>query len=399
MTKRVKDISIVIGIISGITGIIAFIIYFFEKNWIQATFALIVIIVLFVLGVYVERIGLLTRPGQIKRVKIFKTSLEAKYNFDFYNYFNERIKNARQDIYVTGDGFECKDETGKKLANSYHNATREALGNGVNIVRLQTKPFISEEWAKMLKNLLEDFPKSFSLYVYYYFEDEMQIASSCVMDVDDSDNNLIEVMFSVNRYIGATGTDLAGLAVFVEGDSQLSKDLRDRILHIINNNKRVRKVEKDNVSRMLVNKKLYFSYGSNMDETQMRERCPSAVKIGVGEIDSYKIVFNRKGTYRDGGVSSIEPAYNSKVFGVVFQMDEKELIDLDKIEDKRAYNREEIDVKLLSDGDVVRCSVYKSFRQEDIEPDQEYLDLIINAAEKANLPKLYQKELKAHKTS
>ncbi|MDY0002073.1 MAG: gamma-glutamylcyclotransferase family protein [Polyangia bacterium] len=36
---------------------------------------------------------------------------------------------------------------------------------------------------------------------------------------------------------------------------------------------------------------LYFAYGSNLDQAQMRRRCPTAAPIGPATLDGWRLAF------------------------------------------------------------------------------------------------------------
>ncbi len=136
---------------------------------------------------------------------------------------------------------------------------------------------------------------------------------------------------------------------------------------------------------------LYFSFGSNMSTPQMLERCPSAERVGIGVIRQYELVFNRKGSYRPGGVASIVPSENpdQNVFGVIWKISSEDLEGLDDIEDPSAYERVTIDVQLLG-GQILPCQTYLAFPQaQHVTPDPHYLELLLDAAKAAALPPDY----------
>lgn len=135
----------------------------------------------------------------------------------------------------------------------------------------------------------------------------------------------------------------------------------------------------------------YFSFGSNMSTPQMRKRCPSAERVGIGIIQQYELVFNRKGSYRPGGVASIVPSEDPDqyVYGVIWKLTSKDLEELDNIEDPKAYERITIDVQLLGDQ-IYSCQTYISFPQANyVIPDPHYLELLLEAARAADLPQDY----------
>ena len=135
----------------------------------------------------------------------------------------------------------------------------------------------------------------------------------------------------------------------------------------------------------MMNSELYFSFGSNMDRDQMKQRTPYAEFVGVGHIADHDLVFNRKGSYRPGGVASIIPRTGRKVYGVIWAISPAELAEMDRIEDPTAYERVKKTV-IREDGNKFQCDVYITFPQGDIPADQPYLELIIKAAQSAKLP-------------
>jgi gamma-glutamylcyclotransferase (GGCT)/AIG2-like uncharacterized protein YtfP len=145
-----------------------------------------------------------------------------------------------------------------------------------------------------------------------------------------------------------------------------------------------------------MNSELYFSFGSNMDRKQMKERTPLAEYIGVGYIPNHDLVFNRKGSYRPGGVASVVPKEGVNTYGIVWAISPDELKEMDRIEDPKAYERIHKTV-IMSDGKQLTCNVYVAFPQGDIVADQNYLELIIAAAESAGLPAHWVERIKQYR--
>ena len=79
----------------------------------------------------------------------------------------------------------------------------------------------------------------------------------------------------------------------------------------------------------------YLAYGSNLNERQMKARCPGAVKIGTTILEGYRLTFRggKVGTweakaYRRYGTANIEPRKGCSVpVGIwsVTQGDERNL--------------------------------------------------------------------------
>src|SRR5207244_8374569 len=80
---------------------------------------------------------------------------------------------------------------------------------------------------------------------------------------------------------------------------------------------------------------LYFAYGSNMDAAQMKERCPSAKFVCRAKLPSHRLAFTRMSIIRRCGVADILRDEMNDVWGVVYELLENELEELDKDEDFR----------------------------------------------------------------
>jgi gamma-glutamylcyclotransferase (GGCT)/AIG2-like uncharacterized protein YtfP len=322
-----------------------------------------------------------TEGSQRETFEFFPAPRGSKYNSDFYMYFTEKIRNAKNAVYITGEGFECADEQGTALAQGFHSAFREALGNGVSVVRIQTKEFASKQWANMLSELDEEYPDLFEL-VTLVQHGTSQMSSVCVIDPDDSYGCVVEIMLQTEKLFGIRAADLAGTAVFIVGRQDLALDMRRRVVALCQ-------------SEQYHN---YFAYGSNMAEQQMKQRCPSAEKVGVGTLRDHKLVFNRRGSYRPGGVASVTQKEGERVYGVVWRIASSDMSRLDETEDPDAYQRTVATVFGL-DGSSWRAYLYEAIPEGVFEPDKDYLDLMLDAAAEAELPEEYVHEIKGGSTN
>jgi len=77
---------------------------------------------------------------------------------------------------------------------------------------------------------------------------------------------------------------------------------------------------------------LYFAYGSNMDWAQMKERCPSVRFVGNDVLNGYRFDFTRRSNNRDCGGMDIVKEDHGQIWGVIYQIDELEIGNLDKSE-------------------------------------------------------------------
>jgi hypothetical protein len=75
----------------------------------------------------------------------------------------------------------------------------------------------------------------------------------------------------------------------------------------------------------------YFAYGSNMLTERLQRRCPSARPKRVAVVDNWALAFCKRG--QDGSAkATLASTAESRVFGVVFDLDESDLPTLDRFE-------------------------------------------------------------------
>lgn len=326
-------------------------------------------------------------------LRIFPAPRNERYNHEFYNYIAVRLSRARTNIYITGEGFECADDEGEAVARQFTEALRGALRRGARVVRIQTRASAHHKWAEMLAGLLRDFPRTFALHVLRE-NTVAQMSSVCVIDPEDDDHSTVEIMLSTQKLFGTRAADLAGTAIFIEGSTSLARDLTQRIMSLTtpDNSRHIK--TPDEAVATLAGTELYFAFGSNMDAAQMMQRAESANKLSIGFLPDHKLVFNRKGTYRPGGVASVEPSQGRRVYGVIYSVSGADMAALDEAEDPSAYQRVAHEVIGL-DGSRHVCQLYQAIPQGSFEPDQQYLQVLIKAAADSGLPAGYVAELKA----
>lgn len=142
---------------------------------------------------------------------------------------------------------------------------------------------------------------------------------------------------------------------------------------------------------------LHYAYGSNMDWEQMRRRCPSARFVGIAALPKHRLAFTRRSASRGCGVADAVPDDDREVWGIVYEIDLRDVGSLDASEGfrpgraKNAYRREERHV--FADGEKSRplmVSVYFAEPQENPPPpNSEYRRLILSGARHWHLPDEY----------
>ncbi len=145
---------------------------------------------------------------------------------------------------------------------------------------------------------------------------------------------------------------------------------------------------------------LYFAYGSNMDELQIVERCPSAKFQQAGVVRGYRLGFTRFSQKRQCGVADLVPDTNAEVWGAVFAISGGDLTDLDRSEGANLkpplYQRVSVKVCSSSSNETLTAVTYEVVRKapEHVKPNAAYMALIIGGAQRWGLPQPYIAELK-----
>lgn len=146
---------------------------------------------------------------------------------------------------------------------------------------------------------------------------------------------------------------------------------------------------------------LYFAYGSNMDEEQMSQRCPSSTFYGVATLPEHRLAFTRYSKGRGCGVADCLPAKGSEVWGVVYDITETDLSTLDRSEGylpgraNNAYIRENRQIFMNGDqGRPETVAIYFACRQDNPPlPSPAYKAQIIKGARFWLLPEMYIQEV------
>ncbi|HEY2123802.1 MAG TPA: gamma-glutamylcyclotransferase family protein [Chthoniobacterales bacterium] len=153
---------------------------------------------------------------------------------------------------------------------------------------------------------------------------------------------------------------------------------------------------------------LYFAYGSNMHAAQMKERCPSAKFVCRAKLPSHRLAFTLRSYSRRCGVADILRDETKEVWGVVYELLENELENLDKDEDfnpgrpndQNEYTRENHYV--WREGDAKRPLLVALCRGHPKPnpplPDCDYKNLIVAGARHWQLPTDYIRELESIQT-
>ena len=136
--------------------------------------------------------------------------------------------------------------------------------------------------------------------------------------------------------------------------------------------------------------RLYFAYGSNMSQAQMRRRCPGAQIIGAARLDDWRFAINVRGT------ATILPATHHSVHGVLWRLRPAHLATLDGFEgvSRRRYVRRTVRV-VRPDGKPFPAVAYVGVQFGRGRAIRAYLEgTILPAAQHFALPEDYVRGLR-----
>ncbi len=118
----------------------------------------------------------------------------------------------------------------------------------------------------------------------------------------------------------------------------------------------------------------YFAYASNLNQKQMKERCPDSKPLFVATLPNYKLVFCHWSRKWRGGVASIKSLRGDRVRGAIYEVSEACLRRLDRFEE--GYHRHKVTV-FNEDSDPLEAITYViTGRLEEAKPSPEYLAVV-----------------------
>jgi len=116
----------------------------------------------------------------------------------------------------------------------------------------------------------------------------------------------------------------------------------------------------------------YFAYASNLNQKQMRERCPDSKPLFKAILPNHKLIFAGWRRKWRGGVATIKPSRDEKVYGAVYEISERCLRILDGHEDyPTVYDRFNVLV-IKEDGEALEAVTYiRREQSEETKPSKE----------------------------
>lgn len=118
----------------------------------------------------------------------------------------------------------------------------------------------------------------------------------------------------------------------------------------------------------------YFAYSSNLNQKQMKERCPDSRPLFTAVLPNYKLIFTGWSRQWRGGVASIKSFRDDRVRGAIYEVTETCLQKLDRFES--GYSRLKVTVIGEDDEPIEAITYVKIGQLEDAAPSKEYLAVI-----------------------
>jgi gamma-glutamylcyclotransferase (GGCT)/AIG2-like uncharacterized protein YtfP len=139
---------------------------------------------------------------------------------------------------------------------------------------------------------------------------------------------------------------------------------------------------------------LYAAYGSNLDPSQMHQRCPHSPVAGTGWLKGWRLTFGGEDLGWEGALATIAEAPGEHVFVGLYDITGADARDLDTWEgaDTGLYRKIRVRAATL-DGDRLAWA-YVLDGYEGGLPSARYLGVLALAAETAGAPDDYVRELR-----
>ncbi len=118
----------------------------------------------------------------------------------------------------------------------------------------------------------------------------------------------------------------------------------------------------------------YFAYGVNLNQKQMKDRCPDSKPLFTAVLPNYKLVFVGWSRQWRGGVASIKSYRGERVRGAIYEVTEACRQRLDRYES--GYSRLKVTVFGEDDEPIEAITYVKTGQLEDATPSKEYLAVL-----------------------
>lgn len=133
---------------------------------------------------------------------------------------------------------------------------------------------------------------------------------------------------------------------------------------------------------------LYFAYGVNMARDEMAARCPGATRLGAARLAGHRFFI------MESGYASVRRDRGGVVYGALWDIALAHVRALDAFEEvgRGLYVKAQQPV-LPEGGAAKRALIYVGASAVSGRPQPGYMERVLDAAERAGLPKAYLREL------
>lgn len=135
---------------------------------------------------------------------------------------------------------------------------------------------------------------------------------------------------------------------------------------------------------------LVFAFGSNMDERQIKNRCPSSKFLARARLFDFELRYSIYSDMRQGGVADTFHAPGKHMWGAVYELDDKDLERLDEIECAKGHYARVVRNVIGDDDREYEVFCYDvNDKDPDITPSKTYRWLVYSGAYMLGCPKAY----------
>jgi gamma-glutamylcyclotransferase len=145
---------------------------------------------------------------------------------------------------------------------------------------------------------------------------------------------------------------------------------------------------------------LYFAYGSNMSISRLRQRAPSASRVGVCTLQYHDLRYHKKSADGSGKCDAYQTGKpNDFIIGSLFTIEPREKPLLDSAEGLGAgYEEKQVSLVIDSGKSVVAVMYYATAIDETLRPYSWYLQHVIIGANESKCLSSYVRRIKATET-
>jgi hypothetical protein len=216
----------------------------------------------------------ITDEPAIEKIAIVDAESERR----FYERLVLSIRTAREAVYRTGHGFQ--NGRREQYYRDLMRAEEEALGRGVEIVRIQTGALVDRPWAEGYANLLERFPRQFTMVAEF---GNPLLHDIGLIDPHGHDPTTY-LLFETRESAPLGPRRRPAVALFLHGDRWLSSVLAQQFTASAAALTPLAPTE----VRLLGSTFLYFGWGVHMASRKLLRDVPDARLVGTARLSGWR---------------------------------------------------------------------------------------------------------------